>query len=98
MLRGAEEVEPDLMRKHYSHWGSRRWLDSRIDEIEENAPSVLHVLESGFLDVTAIWALAEKYQRGFYITVMVERFIEEIRRREMVVRIFPNVESAQAGT
>ena len=38
--------------------------------------------------------LPEKYRRRLRTTNAVERLIEEIRRRERVIRIFPNRESA----
>ena len=39
-------------------------------------------------------ALPEKYRTRFRSTNMLERLNEEIRRRERVMRIFPNPESA----
>jgi transposase-like protein len=63
-------------------------------EIEEKAPDALEVLEDGFFEATAILALPGKYRRRLRTTNMLERFIEEIRRREKVIRIFPNRESA----
>jgi len=38
--------------------------------------------------------LPKKYRRRLRTTNAVERLIEEIRRRERVIRIFPNRESA----
>jgi len=38
--------------------------------------------------------LPEKYRKRLRTTNMLERFIQEIRRREKVIRIFPNMESA----
>ncbi len=52
------------------------------------------MLEDGLLDATAVLALPSKYRRRLRTTNMLERFIQEIRRREKVIRIFPNVESA----
>jgi len=43
---------------------------------------------------TAILALPEKYHRWLRTTNMLERLIQEVRRRENVVRIFPNIGSA----
>jgi len=63
-------------------------------EVEENAPGAFEVLDDGLLDATAVLALPGKYRRRLRTTNMVERFIEEIRRREKVIRIFPNRESA----
>ena len=42
----------------------------------------------------AVMALPEKYRKRLRTTHMQERLNEEIRRRERVIRIFPNDESA----
>lgn len=52
------------------------------------------ILEEGFDDATAVLVLPERYRKRLRTTNMVERLIEEIRRRENVIRIFPNRESA----
>ena len=64
-------------------------------EIEEKAPGARKVLEDGLFDATAVLALPGKYQRRLRTTNMLERFIEEIRRREKVIRIFPNLGSVE---
>jgi len=63
-------------------------------KLDGRANTALRVLEAGFEDATAVLALPAKYRRRLRTTNMVERFIEEIRRREKVVRIFPNQRSA----
>jgi transposase-like protein len=63
-------------------------------ELEGAADRALEVLESGWEEATAILVLPSKYRRRLRTTNMLERFIEEIRRREKVVRIFPSGESA----
>ena len=73
---------------------AREALERAATELEEMAPAALAVLEDGFEDATAALALPEKYRRRLRTTNMVERFIEEIRRREKVVRIFPNMQAA----
>jgi putative transposase len=50
----------------------------------------MRVLEEGFDDATAVLALPERYRRRLRTTNSVERFNEEIRRRERVIHIFPN--------
>lgn len=57
------------------------------------------VLDGGFTALSALragpgLALPEKYRRRLKSTNMQERLIQEIRRRERVIRIFPNEESA----
>lgn len=69
-------------------------LDAAYDELSDKAPGALEVLERGIEDATAVLALPSKYRRRLRTTNMVERFIEEIRRREKVIRIFPNRASA----
>jgi len=54
----------------------------------------MQILEMGFDDATAVLVLPEKYRRRLRTTNALERLNEEIRRRERVIRIFPNRESA----
>ena len=54
----------------------------------------MQILEMVFDDATARLMLPEKYRRRLRTTNAVERLIEEIRRRERVIRIFPNQESS----
>ena len=51
-------------------------------------------MEGGFEDAMAVMALPEKYRKRLRATNVPERTNEEIRRREKVIRIFPNDESA----
>jgi len=73
---------------------ARTRLDDLRERLEEKAPSALRALEDGFYDATSVLALPEKYRKRLRTTNMLERFIQEIRRREKVIRIFPNMESA----
>jgi len=50
--------------------------------------------EDAFEDATAVMCLPEKYRKRLRSTNMQERLNEEIRRRERVVRVFPNEASA----
>jgi len=73
---------------------ARTQLDDLRERLEERASSALETLEDGFYEATAVLALPEKYRKRLRTTNMLERFIQEIRRREKVIRIFPNIESA----
>jgi len=73
---------------------ARTRLENLRERLEEKAPSALETLENGFYDTTAVLALPEKYRKRLRTTNMLERFIQEIRRREKVIRIFPNIDSA----
>lgn len=72
---------------------ARLLLNKTLEVYEKKAPKAMQVLEMGFDDATAVLVLPEKYRRRLRTTNAVERLNEEIRRRERVIRIFPNRES-----
>lgn len=74
---------------------ARRRLDEFADEYEKKAPKAVACLEEGFEDAMAVMSLPEKYRKRLRTTNMQERLNEEIRRRERVIRIFPNEASAK---
>jgi transposase-like protein len=59
-------------------------------DFAQQAPAAVATLERGFDDATAILALPELYRQRLRTTNAVERLNEEVRRRERVIRIFPN--------
>ncbi len=85
----------DQLLEASSQSDMQRRFEDVSGEIEENAPAALEVLEGGLFDATAVLALPGKYRRRLRTTNMLERFIEEIRRREKVIRIFPNLGSVE---
>jgi transposase-like protein len=87
-----DQVLGQLLKAASQQEAQDRFNDLR-EELSEEAPSALDVLEDGFFEATAVLALPGKYRRRLRTTNMIERFIQEIRRREKVVRIFPNQES-----
>jgi putative transposase len=72
---------------------ARLLLGEIIRQYGEKAAKAVSILETGFDDVTAVLALPEKYRKRLRTTNSVERLNEEVRRRERVIRIFPNRES-----
>lgn len=78
---------PDVMT-------AREILRRVIDNFGSRAPRAMTILEEGFDDAVAVLNLPERYRKRLRTTNGVERLIEEVRRRERVIRIFPNVESA----
>lgn len=72
---------------------ARLLLDQTLEKYADTAPKAMETLESGFEDALAVTALPEKYRRRLRTTNCVERLNEEVRRRERVIRIFPNQES-----
>ena len=73
---------------------AKRQLSAFIEHFGTSAPKAVSCLEEGFADAMAVMALPEKYRRRLRTTNMQERLNQEIRRRERVIRIFPNDESA----
>ncbi len=54
----------------------------------------MEILEDGFDDAVAVLNLPARYRKRLRTTNGQERLNQEIRRRERVIRIFPNRESA----
>lgn len=73
---------------------ARRRLDEFVERFQKTAPKSVACLEEAFEDAMAVMVLPEKYRKRLRTTNMQERLNEEIRRRERVIRIFPNDESA----
>ena len=48
------------------------------------------VLDEGFWDVMAVFSLPDAYRKRLRTSNSIERLNEELRRRERVIRIFPN--------
>ena len=88
------------------HRGLDRILDARdpeeardafarlYEQLEGKADRALETLEAGLEDAIQVLALPDKYRRRLRSTNMLERLNEEVRRREKVIRIFPNERSA----
>jgi transposase-like protein len=84
----------DQILESSSQASARERLEAVTSELKDKAPAALEVLEDGFFDATAVLALPGKYQRRLRTTNSLERLIQEIRRREKVIRIFPSRSSA----
>jgi len=73
---------------------ARTTFAALVDELDCHAEKKLTTLEQGLEDAIAVLHLPAKYRRRLCSTNMLERLIEEGRRRERVIRIFPNDRSA----
>jgi putative transposase len=73
---------------------ARVLLRALLDTYSSRAPNAMATLEAGFDDATAVLALPEPYRRRLRTSNGMERLNEEVRRRERVIRILPNRESA----
>jgi putative transposase len=69
-------------------------LATVVADYEPLAPTAVATLERGFDDAMAVMDLPRPYRKRLRTTNGQERLNEEIRRRERVIRIFPNRESA----
>lgn len=73
---------------------ARLLLHACLEAYETRAPTAMAVLEEGFDDATAVLVLPPRYRKRLRTSHGEERLNEEIRRRERVIRIFPNRASA----
>ena len=69
---------------------ARRLLSETLEAFEVLAPKAMTTLEEGFEDVMAVMSLPEKYRKRLRTTNSVERLNQEVRRRDRVIRIYPN--------
>ena len=64
--------------------------DEMLDTYSQAAPKAMETLEQGFDDIMAVMHLPKKYRKRLRTSNSIERLNQEIRRRERVIRIFPN--------
>lgn len=72
---------------------ARTLLHQTIEQFQDKVPKAMNILDAGFDDATAVLELPADYRKRTRTTNAVERLNEEIRRRERVIRIFPNRDS-----
>jgi putative transposase len=86
------EIKEDLGRLYESVdlESARKVRDQIIAKYEAKAPKATDLLDEAFDDITAVLSLPLRYRKRLRTTNGVERLNEEIRRRERVIRIFPN--------
>lgn len=73
---------------------ARRLRNTIVDEYQDIAKTAIQTLDEGFEDSMAIMYLPLKYRQSLRTSNIIERENREIRKREKVIQIFPNVESA----
>lgn len=69
---------------------ARSLRDEMLETYGDAAPKAMEVLEQGFDDIMAVMSLPTKYRKRLRTSNSIERLNQEIRRRERVIRIFPN--------
>lgn len=95
----AHREEMSLWLKRILHADSQTMARQSFEQLCEamdgkKAEKALSTLEDGLEDAISVLRLPEKYRRRLRTTNMAERLNEEIRRRERVIRIFPNEDAA----
>jgi putative transposase len=73
---------------------ARRERDQFLSDYQSRAPGACAKLDDAFDDITAVLTLPLQYRQRLRTTNGQERLNQEIRRRERVIRIFPNTASA----
>ena len=73
---------------------ARALKNELFDLFEKKAPKSMDCLEEGFEESLTILSFPRKYRVRLRSTNSQERLNEEVRRRERVIRIFPNEDSA----
>lgn len=73
---------------------ARRLRNTIIEEYSDVADSAMQTLDEGFEDAMTIMYLPIKYRQSLRTSNIIERENREIRKREQIIQIFPNVESA----
>ena len=103
--RNVSDETPETHRDELHRWldrileadsseEAREALTAAQEALGGKADRALEKLENGFEDATAVLSLPKTYRLRLRTTNGLERFIEEIRRRVKVIRIFPNLRSA----
>lgn len=69
---------------------AKEYKDEMFERLREIAPKAAELLDEGFDDIAAIFALPAKYRTKLRTSNLIERMNEELRRRERPIRIFTN--------
>ena len=67
--------------------------DQIVKKYSEYAPRAMKVLDNGWADIISVYAFPLQFRKKLRTSNMVERLNGEVKRREKVIRIFPNVSS-----
>lgn len=87
LKRIFDVVKPEDARKFKEEFISQYQANSKLEK-------VIETLEEGFDDAIQYLSEPFKYHRFIHSTNSLERLNQEVRRRERVIRIFPNTQSA----
>lgn len=74
---------------------ARQKKKALAEEYDDCCEKAMQILDEGFEDAMNVMSLPLKYRTTLRTSNLLERENQEIRRREKVIRIFPNAESAE---
>ena len=74
---------------------ARKLADDVMGSFESKAEKAMDVLENGLEHALTMLNFPKRYRKRLRTSNLAERMNEEIRRRQRVIRIFPNEESAE---
>lgn len=69
---------------------ARLYLERTLEAYQEKASKAMEIFEQGFEDAITVLHFPKEYRTRLRTTNGMERLNAEIRRREFVIRIFPN--------
>lgn len=96
--KGMKQIIADMRRIYHaiSCEEARAFKDEFVLRYQDNPKleKAIELLEDGFHDSIQYLTEPELYQKHLTSTNALERLNQEIRRRERVIRIFPNTQSA----
>lgn len=96
--KGMEEVKIGLKRifEVVKVEDARKFKDEFLDQFGDNLKleNAIKTLEQGFEDAIQYLTQPAKFHQYIRSTNSLERLNQEVRRRERVIRIFPNTQSA----
>lgn len=95
-IKDRKEIAAHLKTILYAHdiETARRLSDQFISEFEKKAKNAVNCFEEGVDAALTVLHFPAEYRRRLRTTNLAERVNEEIRRRQKVIRIFPNESSA----
>ena len=96
--KGMEEVKIGLKRifEAVKVEDARNFKEEFLDQFSDNSKleNAINTLEEGFEDAIQYMTQPTKFHQFIRSTNSLERLNQEVRRRERVIRIFPNTQSA----
>ena len=96
--KGMEDIKEELKRIFavVTPENARKIKDEFVHQHQDNPKleKVINNLEVGFDDAIQYLNEPQEYQKHIRSTNSLERLNQEVRRRERVIRIFPNTQSA----